>query len=111
MTCLQSYPGIVPERFFEMIKSHYRIRDFRAAAPAPEAGALPGCATLRWLERRYHIGILDAQALFRAANKSEQNEHEGKSVPDKFRSVRSCSRNCVHCTAPGMRRCFRPGYS
>ena len=79
MTSLQSCPGIVPERFFEMLKSLYLIRHFRTAAPAPEAGALPGCATLRWLETRYHIGILDAQALFRA-NKSEQNEHEAESV-------------------------------
>jgi hypothetical protein len=54
---------------------------------SPEAGALPGCATLRHQKSPYHIRFspVNAQSLDR--NKREQNEHTGQTVPTLYRVV------------------------
>jgi hypothetical protein len=93
MMAMQGCPGIVPETVAPIFAESFLSLEIKALsalenypAPAPEAGALPGCATLRHSKKPYHIRFSLVNGFSRDLNKPEQSKHTGDSVPELYRS-------------------------
>jgi hypothetical protein len=88
MSALRACPEYIPNAVLASGKNPCSIRTFAVSAPAPEAGALPGCATLRHKKSPYHIRFFRVKRHVGFHNKSEQNEHIAFAVPNMSRTFK-----------------------